>query len=151
MVAVNLFGPIDGVLGAELVESVLAIEALLFVLVLLNLLTRRLAHSRHRRQADDGPEAVSRWPVHEGTNVALVIGSFYYLSLAHHAGIVLSVLVIGLFLTDFFEFEARKVEARREIPLEQPKGAIVASLLVFAYAGYQTLFVFVEPIWASVL
>lgn len=151
MVAVNLFGPVDATLGAEVVEGVLAIEALLFALVLVNLLTRRLAYGRHRRQAEEGPEAVSRWPVHEFTNVALVVGSLYYLTLSHHAGMVLSTLTIGLFLTDFFEFEARKVEARREIPLERPKGAVVASLLVLAYAAYQTLFVFAEPFWASVL
>lgn len=151
MAEVNLFGPVDAALGAEVYQGVLGIEVLLFALVLVNFLTRRLAYGRHRRQAEEGADAVARWPLHEATNVALVVGSFYYLTLAHHAGMVLSTLVIGLFLTDFFEFEARKVEARREIPIERPKGALVASLLVFAYAAYQTLFVFVEPIWSAVL
>ncbi len=49
------------------------------------------------------------------------------MTLHHHGGMVLSVLVLGAVITDFFEFESRKVEARRDIPLERPKGAIVAA------------------------
>lgn len=151
MVQVNLFGPIDAALGAQLAEGVMVVEALLLVLVLANFATRRLAYGRHKRQAEDGADAVSRWPVHELSNVVLLVGSFYYMTLAHHGGMVLSVLVLGLFITDFFEFEARMVEARRDIPLEPPKGAIAAALLVLVYAGYQSLFTFVEPIWTSVV
>ena len=83
--------------------------------------------------------------------MVLVLGSFYYLTLHHHSGIVLSVLVVGTVLTDFFEFEARLVEARRDIPLEAPKGAIVGSLIVVAYAAYLALFFVVEPIWSAVV
>jgi hypothetical protein len=64
---------------------------------------------------------------------------------------VLSVLVLGLFLTDFFEFEARKVEARRDVPLDRPKGSIAAGMLVLAYAGYQALFFLIEgPVGAII-
>jgi len=151
MVEPTLFGPIDTVLGAELFRGVLAIEAAMFALVITNFVTRRVAYGRHKRQAEEGAEAVTRWPVHELSNVVLVVGAFYYTTLAHHAGVVLSTLVIGLFITDFFEFEARKVEARRDLPLERPKGAVVASALVFLYAGYHTVFFLVRPIWSAVV
>jgi hypothetical protein len=145
MAEVRIFGPVDGVLAAELgIGEIVAIEAVVLALVLANFVTRKVAHDRHVRQAEEGAEAVSRFLPHELTNVLLVLGSFYYMTVAHHAGMVLSVLAVGLFLTDFFEFESRKVEARREIPLERPKGAIVASLLVLSYAGYKTLFFLVE-------
>jgi hypothetical protein len=152
MPLVNLFGPLDRVLAAEVAAGeVQVIEVGLLVLILLNLLTRRVAYRRHRRQAEEGAEAVSRWPVHELTNLVLVLGSLYYTTLHQHAGIVMSTLVLGLFITDFFEFEARKVEARREIPLEQPKGALFASLLVLFYAGYQVLFFLIKSPLGSVV
>jgi hypothetical protein len=145
MAEVSIFGPVDSVLAAELgVGDIVVIEAIVLVLVLANFLTRKLAHDRHVRQAEDGAEAVSRVLPHEATNVLLVLGSFYYMTIEHHAGMVLSVLVLGLFLTDFFEFESRKVEARRDIPLERPKGSIVAGLLVLSYAGYKTLFFVIQ-------
>ncbi len=151
MAQVNLFGPIDSALGAPLVEGVLVIEALLLVLVLANFLTRRQAYGRYRSQAEDGADAISRWPVHELSNLVLFVGSLYYMTLSHHPGLILSTLVAGLFVTDFFEFEARTVEARRDVPLDRPKGAIFASVLVLLYAGYQTIFVFLEPLWTSVV
>jgi len=151
MAQYNIFGPIDAVLGGPVVEGVLVIEALLFALVVVNFVTRRAAYSRHVRQAEEGPEAVARWPVHELSNVVLVVGSFYYMTLAHHGGMILSTLVVGLFITDFFEFEARKVEARRDIELDRPKGAVFASVLVLLYAGYQAVFFLIEPLWASLI
>lgn len=151
MAQYNVFGPIDAVLGGPLVEGVLVVEAVLFALVVVNFVTRRVAYGRHRRQAEDGPEAVARWPVHELTNVLLVVGSFYYMTIAHHPGMILSTLVVGLFVTDFFEFEARTVEARRDVDLDRPKGALFASVLVLMYAGYQALFFLVEPFWASLI
>jgi hypothetical protein len=151
MAQVNLFGPVDSALGASLVEGVLVIEVVLLVLVLANFLTRRLADGRYRSQAEDDDATVSRWPVHELSNVVLFVGSLYYMTLSHHPGLILSTLVAGLFVTDFFEFEARAVEARRDLDLDRPKGAIFASVLVLLYAGYQTLFVFIEPLWTSVI
>jgi hypothetical protein len=151
MVEPSFFGPIDAVLGAPVVGDVLVVEVALFALVIVNFVTRRVAYGRHKRQAEEGPEAVARWTPHELTNVGLVVGALYYATIEHHAGVVLSTLVIGLFLTDFFEFEARQVEARRDLPIERPKGAIVAALLVFLYAAYQTLFFLVEPVWTAVV
>jgi hypothetical protein len=142
---VNLFGPIDTALGASVgVADVLVIEAVLLVLVLANFFTRMRAHARHRSQASDGAEAVTRFLPHEVTNVLIVLGSLYYLTLEAHAGMVMSVLVLGMFLADFFEFEARKVEARRDVDLDLPKGAIAAAMLVLAYAAFQSLFFLVE-------
>jgi len=145
MADANIFGPVDGVLAMELgVGDVILIEAAILVLVLANFTTRKVAHDRHQSQAEEGAEAINRFLPHEVLNVVLVLASFYYMTVAHHAGMVLSVLVIGLFLADFFEFEARKVEARRDIPLDRPKGAITASMLVLAYAAFQALFFLVE-------
>jgi hypothetical protein len=142
---VNLFGPIDTILGAGVgVADVLVIEAVLLVLVLANFFTRMRAHAQHRSQASDGAEAVTRFLPHEVTNVLIVLGSLYYLTLEAHAGMVMSVLVLGMFLADFFEFEARKVEARRDVELDLPKGAIAAAMLVLAYAAFQSLFFLVE-------
>ncbi len=141
MTRINLFGPVDSILGVEIgIGEVLVIEALLFALVVGNFVTRKLAHDRHVKQAEDGAEAVSRFIPHEVMNGILLVGSYYYMTASYHGGFILSTLVIGLVLTDFFEFEARKAEARRGVALERPKGALAAALLVLAYAGYQTFF-----------
>jgi hypothetical protein len=140
-----LFGPVDALL-----EPI--IEYVLLVLVLANMATRFMAHRANVRAArEEGAEAVSRSTVHEITSVLLVLGSFYLLTVAHHAGMVLSVLVLGLFITDFFEFEARKVEAREDLPLDRPKAALAASVVVLLYAGYLSLFFVIEPLWNSIV
>ncbi|WP_158854274.1 hypothetical protein [Halorhabdus sp. CUG00001] len=145
MPPVSLFGPLDALVGDH-------IEYVLLAVVLANLVTRILAHRQHVQQAaQGGADAMTRSLPHTVSNVLLVLVSFYYLTLHHHGGIVASVLVLGLFITDFFEFEARKVEARRDIPLERPKGAIAASLLTLTYVGYQSLFFVVEPIWTALV
>jgi hypothetical protein len=152
MADVSIFGPVDGVLAAEVgVGEVLVVEAVILVLVVGDFLTRKLAHDRHVNQAEEGAEAVSRFLPHELANVALVVVSFYYMTVDHHAGMVMSVLALGLFVSDFFEFEARRVEARRDIPLERPKGSLVAGLLVLAYAAYQTLFFIVQGPVSSII
>ena len=145
MPPVSLFGPLDALLGDS-------IEYVLLGLVLVNLLTRVLAHRTHVTTAEDGgADTMSRYLPHTASNVLLVLASFYYLTLHHHAGLVTSVLVLGLFITDFFEFEARKVEARRDIPIERPKGAIAASLLTLTYVAYQSLFFIIAPAWGAVV
>ena len=131
-------------------------EALPYVvmgLVVANLVTRFLAHRSHVRQAQaaDGDEGLSRYLPHEATNVALLLSSFAFMVVAPHGGMVMSALVLGLFLTDFFEYEARRVEARNDMTVEQPKGSLVASLLVFLYAGFQSLFFLIQPIWSSIV
>ena len=144
MVEPALFGPLDGLLAP-------VIEYVLLVLVLANLGTRLVAHKTHVRQADSGAEAISRHTLHEVSNVVLVLGSFYYLTVHHHSGLVLSVLVIGMVIADFFEFEARKVEAREDRSLDTPKGAIFASVIVAVYTLYVSLFFVIAPVWNAIV
>lgn len=127
------------------------IEYVVLVLALLNLVTRQAAHSRHKRQAEDGADAIDRHLGHEATNVLLVLASFYMLLVHFHGGFVMAMLALGLVVTDFFEFEARRVEARTDEPLELPKGAIVASALVVSYAAFQALWFLVEGYWKAVV
>jgi hypothetical protein len=126
-------------------------EYLVLVLVVVNMSTRLIAHRTHKRQAQDRPDAITRVMGHELSNVVLLLASFYYLSVHHHGGLVLSTLVVTLVIADFFEFEARKVEARSGGPLERPKSALVASMLVLGYALFQTLFFIVKPIWNGIV
>jgi len=141
MVAYELFGPIDAVLDSHVTGEVLVIELVLLGLVVLNIGARALAHRRHLSQAEDGDdEALTHHPFHVATNVGLVLGSFYYLTVHHHAGMVTAVIAIFILLTDLFEFESRKVEVRREIDIERPKAAIGASFVALLYVGYVTFF-----------
>ena len=145
MYALSLFGPVDALL-----EPVIGF--LLLGLVLANLAVRGLAFRSHKREASEGgAEAISRYLPLEAANVVLILSSFYFMTLEHHAGIVLSVLVLGMFISDFFEFEARKVEARRDVPLEPPNSAIAASVLVLLYVGYVSLFFVIEPLWNAII
>ncbi|WP_136716072.1 DUF7313 family protein [Halorientalis salina] len=142
--SVTLFGPLDTVLGGQ-------IEYVLLALAVVNIGTRAFQHRKNVQQAQDGADAVSRHPVHVLSNVALVLATLYYTTLHQHGGLVASALIVGLFITDFFEFEARKVEARRGIDLERPKGAIAASVLVLMYVSYQALFFVIKPYWSAVI
>ena len=149
---VILFGPLDTILGSEAPGGVLVIEYILFVLVLANFATRLLAHRQHESQYEEGgAEAITRHPAHVASNVVLIATAFLYMTIAYHGGMVMSVLVLGAVITDFFEFESRKVEARRDIPLERPNGSLVAAVLVFMYAGYQSLFWVIKGPWSSII
>jgi len=137
----EMFGPVDAVLRGDITPEILVIEAVLLGLIVVNMAARAVAHRRHVTQADDGgAEAISRHPLHVATNLLLVVGSFYYVTVEHHAGMVASAITVTIVLTDFFEFESRKVEARRDIPIERPKAAISAAVLAFVYVGYVTFF-----------
>lgn len=139
--------PLDAL---EVLEPV--ITYVIFGLVLLNMATRLLAHRKHVSQAEqDDDEAISRFLPHTVTTVALILASFVLLILKPHAGMVMSVLVLALFLADFFEYEARRVEARTDKTLEAPKSALGASVLVLLYAGYQSLFFVIAPVWNSIV
>jgi hypothetical protein len=122
-------------------------------LVVVNLITRLLAHRNHVQQAaaGDDDEELSRYLPHELTNVSLLVASFAFMVVEPHGGMVMSALVLGLFLTDFFEYEARRVEARNDMEIERPKSALVASMLVVLYAGFQSLFFLIQPIWNAVV
>ena len=139
-----IFGPLDTFLAP-------VIEDVIFVLVLVNLGTRLVAHRSYLSQAEAGAESVSRHLGHEASNVVLMLASFYFLTLHHHAGIVLSTLVIGMIITDFFEFESRQVEVRNDLDLERPKGAMAASILVVAYAFFLSLFSLIQPYWDAII
>ena len=142
---VSLFGPIDTLLAP-------VIAYLLLGLLVVNMVGRGIEYSQHVAQAaEGGDEAITRNPIRVGTNFLLVVGSFYYTTVHHHGGLVFSVLVLGLFVTDLFEFESRKVEARRGIDIERPKGAIAASFLALLYIGYQSLFFLIAPFWNAVV
>ncbi|PSQ11553.1 hypothetical protein BRC93_05075 [Halobacteriales archaeon QS_5_70_15] len=142
---VSLFGPIDTILAP-------VIEYLLLGLLVVNMVGRGIEYSQHVSQAAEGDaEAIERNALRVGTNFLLIVGSFYYLTVHHHGGLVFSILVLGLFITDLFEFESRKVEGRRGIEVERPKGAIAASFLALLYIGYQSLFFLVAPFWNAVV
>jgi hypothetical protein len=120
-------------------------------LVLVNMFTRIRAHSVHERQVEEGAEELSRNTLHSATTVALVLASLLFLLVEPHGGMVMSVIVIGVFLADFFEFESRQVEARNAMEFERPKSAVAASLLALLYASYQSLFIFVQPVWNAIV
>ena len=142
---VSLFGPIDTLLAS-------VIEYVLLGLLVVNMAVRGWEYSQHVSQAEEGgADAIERNAARVATNFLLIVGSFYYLTVHHHGGLVFSVLVLGLFLTDLFEFEARKVEARRGIEIEAPKGAIAASFLALLYIAYQSVFFLVAPFWNAVV
>ncbi|MFC6973919.1 hypothetical protein ACFQL1_03355 [Halomicroarcula sp. GCM10025709] len=150
--SVTLFGPLDTIMGSTAPGDVLVIEYVIMALVIGNLVTRQLAHRRHTKQYEDGgADALSRHPAHTASNLILILTSFYYTTLAHHGGMVMSMLVLGAVITDLFEFEARRVEARRDIPLERPKGSIFAAMLVLLYAGYQSFFWVIAGPWQSIV
>lgn len=127
------------------------IPHVVLALVVLNLFTRIRAHGVQKRQVEDGAEELDRYTPHTITNVALVLASFAFLIVEPHGGMVMSVLVVGMFLADIFEFESRQVEARNDLEFERPKSAIVASLVLFLYAGFQSVFFVIEPIWSAIV
>lgn len=141
---VTLFPVIDQFIGPY-------IAYILLVLVLLNMVARLREYGQHESQAEDGADALERNSLRVATNALLVVGAFYYATVSYEAGIVLSALVIGMVLSDLFEFEARLVEARRGIPIERPKGSIAASVLVLLYVAYKTLFFVIAPVWNGII
>lgn len=145
MEALSLFGPVDAIL-----EPIIGYVVL--VLLLVNMGTRAFAHQKNVRQADEGDDdAVTRPLVHVVTNVLLLLATFYYMTFEHHAGVVLGTLVLGLFITDYFEFQAFLVQVREGRTPDAPKASIAASVLVLLYIAYQTLFFIVRPFWEQIV
>jgi hypothetical protein len=139
----SIFGPLDLLYPHA--------AYVLFALVLLNAVTRLLAHRRHVRQyEDDGAEAVQRFAPHTASNVLLFLGAVYYTTVRFEAGTIVMVLVIGVIVTDFFEFESRKAEARTDRSLDVPKGALTAWAVAAIYISYKALRFIVDPIWGVV-
>ncbi|WP_336022072.1 DUF7313 family protein [Halobellus salinisoli] len=130
------------------------IPFVVFGLVVLNILTRFLQHRRHLTQADsdDDDGSLDRWLPHTATNVALVLASFVFLIVEPHGGMVMSILALSVFISDFFEYESRLVEARsKSKALERPTAAIGASVFALLYAGYQGFFYLIEPLWNAIV
>lgn len=145
MQPLSLFGPVDTVL-----EPVIGYVVL--VLLLVNMGTRLYAHRKTVKQSRDADaDDLSRPLLHVATNLLLLTATFYYLTLHHHAGIVLSSLVVGLVLTDYFEFDATLVQIREGREIEPPKASVGASVLVFLYIAYLTLFFLIKPFWNAVI
>jgi hypothetical protein len=135
-----------------------AVEALepyiahvVLALVLVNMGTRVRSYGVLKRQVEEGAEELSRYTPHTLSSLALVLASFTFMLVEPHGGMVMSVLAVTVFLSDFFEFESRQVEARNGMTFERPKGAIAASAVALLYAGYQSLFVFIEPVWSAIV
>lgn len=139
-----LFGPVDAALMP-------IIEYVILGLVVLNLVTRYLAH---RATVDGferrGVDGIGHYTPHVAANVLLLVANFYYITVDQHYGVTIGVLILALVLTDFFEVEARRVEARNEMPLERPKAAMGLSVIVLVFAAYIALYFLVEPYWQSV-
>jgi hypothetical protein len=142
--SVTLFGPVDTYLAP-------VIGYVMLVLVVVNVAARGIEYDRIVDQAEEGAAAITRHPLRVATNFLLVVGAFYYLTVDRHAGLIVSLLVVSLFLTDFFEFEARKVEARQGLEIDRPWSAIGASSVALLYVAYQTLFFLVKPYWSAVV
>ena len=143
--SVALFGPVDTLLAPVLIYVLLA-------LVLVNIASRALEYRQITDQADDGEadEHVARNSIRVATNFLLVVVSFYFMTVDRHTGMIFSLFAVGLFLADFFEFEARRVEARQGWAIERPWGSIGASMLVLAYVIYQIL-ANLFPFWNAVI
>ncbi|WP_257298776.1 hypothetical protein [Haloarchaeobius sp. FL176] len=146
-----MLGPVDQ-LGREVVSGVLVIEFVLLGLVVANMLTRFLAYRRNVAEAaEEDVESLSRHPLHEATNVLLLLGTFYYTTVAPHGGIVLSMFVVGLVIADVFEHEVRSVDLRKDDKPRAPKGALGISAFALAYAGFQSLFFLVSDYWGAII
>jgi hypothetical protein len=127
------------------------IAHVVLALVVVNMLTRLRAHSAHASQVEDGADELRRHRPHSLSTVALVLASFVFLLVEPHGGMVMSVIAVGVFLADFFEFESRQVEARNDMTFERPKSAVAASMLALLYAGYQSLFFLIQPVWNAIV
>lgn len=142
--SVAIFGPLDTYLGPYM-------EYVLVALAVLTLLTRILQHNSIKRQVQSGAEDLDRSLLHFLTMGVFVLAALYYTTLHQHSGVVISTLVVGTFIADFFEFEARNVEAREGHDIEKPKGATVVALTALLYAAYLSLFFLIEPYWNMVV
>ena len=124
-----ILGPIDAIFF-PIIEPILLIGAVA------NLVTRFLAHRSHIKQNEEEKGSLQRFVVHEISNGVLIIFSLYYMTIHHHGGMILSLMVLAMVLADIFEFEARLVESRGGMEIELPKGSIVGSALVLTYVLY---------------
>jgi hypothetical protein len=116
-----------------------------------NIITRLLSHRKHKQQVEDGEEGLDRYPPHVFTTTGLVILGLLFTIHRPTSGMILMLPLIGLFITDFFEFESREVEARNDLEFERPKAGIAVSLLVLVYAAYYGLPFLYQPVLDALL
>ena len=149
MQPLSLFGPIDTVLGSGDHPLILYV---LLLLAIANVVTRAIAHRSNVTDARDrGADAIGQHRAHVASTVLLILASFYLMTVELHAGVVLSVLVVGMFVTDLFELEALRVEARNDRSLSRPNGAIAASVVVLLYTAYLSVFFVIAPVWNAIV
>jgi hypothetical protein len=129
------------------IESVGPIIPLaILTLAIANMGTRLLSHRHHKQQAVDGDaDSLDRYTPHVFTTTGIVILALLFTLYKPISGMILMIPVIGLFITDFFEFESREVEARNDMEFEQPKAALGVSVLLLIYAAYYGLPFLYEP------
>ena len=84
-----ILGPIDAIFS-QIIEPILLIGAVV------NLVTRHLAHRSHIRQNKEEKGSLQRFVVHEISNGVLIIFSLYYMTLHHHGGMILSLMVLAM-------------------------------------------------------
>ena len=123
----------------------------ILTLVVVNLITRLLSHRKHKQQVAADSEELDRYPPHVFTTTGVVVLGLLFTIYRPTSGMILMVPVIGLFITDFFEYESREVEARNDMTFEQPKAGIAVSLLVLVYAAYYALPFLYEPVLDALL
>ena len=129
------------------IESVGPIIPLaILALAVANMGTRLLSHRKHRQQAvDSDADSLDRYTPHVFTTTGLVILGMLFTLYKPISGMIMMIPVIGLFITDFFEYESREVEARNDMEFERPKAALGVSVLLLIYAGYYGLSFIYEP------
>lgn len=135
--------------GLEAVAGIL--PHVILILVLATMATRILAHRRHEQAVAEGADSLSRFYPHWALMGVLALITFAFQIVRPHGGLIMSVFVLATFISDFFEFEARNVEARNGMELERPKGALTATTILLAYAAYQSLFFLVAPYWSAII
>ncbi|GAB7013520.1 DUF7313 family protein [Halolamina salina] len=128
-----------------------AFPYVILALVLANFVTRHRAFSHYKRAAENGADTLDRYVPHVAVSAVLALVSLLYLVIEPHSGMVISVLVVGTVIADIFEFEARNVEARNNLDIEKPKGAITVSILMLLYASFLALFWVIEDQWAAIV
>ena len=122
----------------------------ILVMAVANLATRHVEYKQHAKQGAD-QDSVDQYAPHAFTNVGLLLLSLLFAVVSPVSGTILSIIVITMVIADLFEFEARNVEARNDMPIETPKSAIFTSLLVLVYAAYYALFFLVADIWSQIV
>ncbi|MFW6320429.1 MAG: DUF7313 family protein [Halohasta sp.] len=118
----------------------------ILVLILANIGTRVLENRRQAHQAENG-EPITRHPFNTFTTMGIVVMGLLFTLYRPISGMIMMIPVVGLFIADVFEFEARRVEADNDLTFEWPKASLFASAIALIYAMYYAL----NPLYAPYL